>query len=414
MPRSSVPAYRLHKASGQARVILDGRHIYLGPHGSDESRERYARLIAERFTSPLPAAVPSAPCEQATASGGPLTVSELLVAYLRHARVHYSRDGVPTKEFVSMKEASRTLRTLFGSTPASEFGPKRLKALREHLVRVKDLSRKVVNARINRVRRIFRWAASEELVPVAVYQALRTVDGLRAGRTEARETEPVRPAADTDVEAVLSYVAPQVAAMVRLQRLTGMRPNEVVQIRPSDVDRASDVWVFEPRSHKTLWRGHRRRIPIGPRGQAVLLPFLDRLGDRYCFSPAEAEGWRYENRPPYSGRARTTKAYPSELRRREQLKAARRRRAGRAKRDRYDVDSYRRAIEYGVNRARAAGATVSRWSPNQLRHSRATEVRHRHGIEAAQVVLGHATADVTQVYAERDFGKAVRLAREEG
>ena len=50
--RSRVPAYRLHKPSGQARVIIDGQHIHLGRYGSPESREKYARLIAERAVSP--------------------------------------------------------------------------------------------------------------------------------------------------------------------------------------------------------------------------------------------------------------------------------------------------------------------------------------------------------------------------
>ena len=49
MPRRTghVPSYRLHKPSGQARVIINGRHVYLGPYGSEESREKYARLVAE-------------------------------------------------------------------------------------------------------------------------------------------------------------------------------------------------------------------------------------------------------------------------------------------------------------------------------------------------------------------------------
>lgn len=49
------------------------------------------------------------------------------------------------------------------------------------------------------------------------------------------------------------------------------------------------------------------------------------------------------------------------------------------------------------------------WAPNQLRHSAATEIRKRFGIEAAQVTLGHAAADVTQVYAERDLEKAASV-----
>ena len=51
------------------------------------------------------------------------------------------------------------------------------------------------------------------------------------------------------------------------------------------------------------------------------------------------------------------------------------------------------------------------WSPNRLRHSMATEVRRNYGLEAVQVVLGHATANVTQIYAERDLNLAARIMR---
>ena len=49
MPRRTghVPSYRLHKPSGQARVIVNGKHHYLGRYGSPESQEAYARLVAE-------------------------------------------------------------------------------------------------------------------------------------------------------------------------------------------------------------------------------------------------------------------------------------------------------------------------------------------------------------------------------
>jgi site-specific recombinase XerC len=51
------------------------------------------------------------------------------------------------------------------------------------------------------------------------------------------------------------------------------------------------------------------------------------------------------------------------------------------------------------------------WHPNQLRHTVATEVRARFGLVAAQAVLGHAKADVTQVYAERDLTRAAEVMR---
>ena len=76
---------------------------------------------------------------------------------------------------------------------------------------------------------------------------------------------------------------------------------------------------------------------------------------------------------------------------------------------RYTRDSYRRAVQRACDKA-----GVERWSPNQLRHSAATEIRSRYGLEAAQVVLGHAKADVTQVYAERDLQLARNVVREVG
>lgn len=46
----------------------------------------------------------------------------------------------------------------------------------------------------------------------------------------------------------------------------------------------------------------------------------------------------------------------------------------------------------------------------KIPHTYATLVRSRFGLEAAKVVLGQANAKVTEVYAERDFAKAVEVA----
>lgn len=52
MPKltNRVPSYRLHKASGQAIVTLDGRDQYLGVYDTSESKENYDRLIACGFS----------------------------------------------------------------------------------------------------------------------------------------------------------------------------------------------------------------------------------------------------------------------------------------------------------------------------------------------------------------------------
>ena len=202
---------------------------------------------------------------------------------------------------------------------------------------------------------------------------------------------------------------------MKLQRLTGMRPGELVLMRPADIDQTSDIWIYEPFDHKNRWRGHRKQIPLGPEAQRILTPFLDRDSQAFLFSPRESEQWRLENRPPYHGRERKTPLYPSELRRRQQIKNTRRhRRSKQRKGERYDTNSYRRAIDYGLRKARKYGFPIPHWHPHQLRHNRGTEVRRKYGIEAAQVALGHARADVTEVYAEKDLERANQIAREMG
>ncbi len=433
---AKIPSYGLHKPSGQARVYLNGRHVYLGPHGSPGSREKYARLIAEHLAGPSvatssPATVAGATQVPAAASvvahdafvacsdetSGP-SVNALLLAYLDFAEGYYARDGEPTQELTDVKASLKPVRELYGATPAAAFGPKRLKAVREHMVAVRDLSRKVTNARVNRIRRFFKWAASEELVPPSVFEGLRSVDGLRRGRSNARETEPVRPVPDADVEATLQFLSPQVAAMVRVQRLTGMRPSEVVQMRPGDIDRTQEVWVYRPERHKNEWRGQERTVPLGPKAQAILTPFLEkRPADTPCFSPKEAEQWRYAENPPYADRERTTKRYPCEVKRLDAQKAARRkakRKPGRKARGHYDRDTYWRAVAHGIEKAKKAGVAIDAWSPARLRHAKATEVRAAAGLEAAQAALGHKRADVTQIYAEKNLAAAVELAKESG
>jgi hypothetical protein len=61
--------------------------------------------------------------------------------------------------------------------------------------------------------------------------------------------------------------------------------------------------------------------------------------------------------------------------------------------DRYSVSSYRRAITRAC-----VVANAEHWHPHQLRHSTATLVRKRFGIEAAQGVLGHSELETTQIY----------------
>lgn len=411
MPRKpgQIPSYSHHRASGQAVVCISGHDHYLGPYDSPESREVYDRLIAEWLASGRKAIAASGPADNG------LLVSELILKFLDFAETYYVQDGKLSKEVENLKLALRPLKNLYGRTFSKDFGPNALKAVRQHMLESQKLCRREINKRIGRIKRVFRWGVSEELVPPYVFEALRTVEGLKFGRTAARENPPVKPVDDSVVDATLPFLSPQVAAMVQLQRVTGMRPGEVTIMRPQDIDRSSDPWIYRPSAHKTAYLGVEKEVPLGPRAQEILQPFLERPAESFLFSPIEAESWRNENRAIARNPNRKTKVYPCELRARERRKQRSRKRVSkRPKREHFDTDSYRRAISYGVAKAARAGVQLSTWHPHQLRHTRATEIRRRYGVEGAQVVLGHTRADVTQIYAERNFSLAARIAKETG
>jgi integrase len=408
MPRRpGIPSYRLHRKSGQAIVTLPdpwgGRSDHLlGPYGSAESHAEYARLISEWQARGG---------RQRLAGRTDLTVAELMVAFLDHAEQHYRLpDGTPTSELGNFKLAFRPLKALYAHTLAADFGPVALRCVRDEMIRG-DASRKVVNKWINRIRHVWKWGTSLELVPVSVYEALRTVPSLAAGRTAARETEPVKPVPEEHVVAILPHLRPPSRAVIELLKATGMRPGEAVRMRPADLDRTGPVWLYSPEQHKTRWKGLSRVVPIGPRGQAVLTPFLDRDPGTFLFSPREAlRSLFVEQRA-----RRKSKVYPSQRRDWEKRLET----IG----DVYSVNQLDKAIARAVvkenaRRMKLAGAgqfhPVPHWSANQLRHLHATLVRKRYGLEAAQVVLGHAKADVTQVYAARDGQLAAKVAAEIG
>jgi len=102
----------------------------------------------------------------------------------------------------------------------------------------------VINQRIDHIKRLFKWAVSEELVPPSVYEALKNVAGLRRGHPGTRETQRVKPVPQLHVDAALPFLAPQVAAMVQLQPLMGARETEICTIRGRDIDMSGPVWWY--------------------------------------------------------------------------------------------------------------------------------------------------------------------------
>jgi integrase len=397
VPRKRIPSYRLHRASGLAVVTIPalalgqrGRDVFLGKRGSDTSREKYRRILAE-----LDASGSGAGCSDG------LTVVELCVAYGEHVAGYYRKDGKPTSEVGAIISALRFLQRLYSRMAAAQFSPLKLKAVRQSMIEA-GLARTTINHHIARIKQCFAWGVENELLPGSTHHALTSVKGLRKGRGAARETGPILPVPDCDIEAVEAKVPSSVATMIRLQRLTGMRPGEVVQIRTADVDTTGAVWLFRPASHKTEHHGKGRVVCLGPRAIEILRPLLRRNLSEFIFSPLQSEAERLAARaaarttPLSCGNSPGTNRVEPEQRQRQPG-------------ERYTTQSYGAAIRRGCKRA---GVQV--WGPNRLRHTAATEFRREFGIESAQTTLGHSKLDTTGIYAERDLQRAINVAARVG
>ena len=331
-------------------------------------------------------------------TGADLTVNELLLGFWSHVEQHYRYpDGSPTAEVENYRYSLKPLRELYGHTIAANFGPLALKAVRQKMIDT-GLSRALVNQRIGRVRRAFKWAVGEGLVSAGVYHGLQAVAGLQRGRCLACEAPPILPYDPTHVEAVLPLVNRHLRGLIQVQLLTGMRPSETCQIRRCDIDTTASVWTYRPAQHKTAWRGKSRAVAIGPAAQQLLKPFFTETAEDYLFSPARAMAERRAEQRA----ARKSKVPPSQ---RDRAKRKPKKQPGM----RYTHRSYDQAVRLACKKA-----AVPHWHPNQLRHTFATTVRKQFGLEAAQVGLGHSKADVTQIYAEANLELASKVAREIG
>lgn len=388
-----IPSYRLPKPSGLGVVRLDGRDIYLGKHGPPESQAEYRRVIAEWLVSPVQ--TQRTPLQKES-----VTDNSLVLVYLNHAKLYYTKNGRPTGEINNLKDAAKPLVLIHGHCPVREFSPVSLKAVRSEMIKA-DLSRKVINARINRIRRVFRWGVENVLVTPSILHCLQAVSSLKRRRCESRETFPVSPVPEALIEGVLSVAPPQIGAMIQLQLLTGMRPGEVVRMRGCDIDISQSVWVYTPCEHKTEHHGRSRVIHLGPQAQAILGAHLKSDPEALVFSSRDVSVFRSRTKRasrvtplPPSQRDRTTKLSPN-----------------RTPGNCYTTGSYARAILYAFDRAMPhpllrtmkystlnaekqgevdAWRRQYRWSPTQLRHNAAALLHKRSGIEAAWRSLGTA------------------------
>ncbi len=358
-----LPKLSHHKASGRGYVTdpFTRLEVYLGTYGTPECFAAYdawiVALIARR---------------QEVGSGAPpgsrLSVAGLLAKFLDHAEVWYRKHGKATSEVRSFREVARIVNELWGTLPADDFSPSKLKAVRQQMVS-KGLARQHINAQCRRMCRIWKWGVEQEVVRVEVLDTLREVAPLALDRTTAREEEPVEAVPLEDVQRTIQVLDTQTAAMVRLQLHGSLRAEDVVVMRPRDFTLTETSCLYVPWTHKTEHKGRQRRLWLGPVCREVLRGLLA--------SSPRSDAWLFRGKGKHGNHMA--------------------------------VQTYRRRI---------AGACTKHgiplWTPLELRHLALTMVRERFGLDGAQIAGGHAHAKTTEIYTARDEKLARKIAEEMG
>ena len=359
------PLYSCNK--GLARTTVNEKRMYLGKYNSPESIAAFNKIMADWE---------AAHAERSPTVNVELTVSRLAFLFLQHADKEYRRDGIPTGETANFRHALQSMNNLFHGVRVIDFGPKKLKQLQQQLVK-DGLAQQTINGRIRRIQQVFDWGVSEELVSVSVSQAQRTVHGLRIGKTAARASEPKGPVSVAAVNAIKSLVTSPVWAMIQFMLFTGCRPSEAVALKWSEIDTSKSVWMYTPKHHKTSHKGKNRVIVIGPQGQQVLNGIREMSRSDFVFDPQV--GFEEYVRRAFGDKAKARKVGAS-----------------------YTKHGLNTAIRNACDKA-----GIPRWSPGQLRKTRATQARRDGDLETAQQILGHSSKQTTERhYADVDLSRA--------
>ncbi len=351
--------------------------------GAKEAKSKFRNWIGE-FNAKEEVRNPSG--ESAT-----YTVNMLCDEYWKFAQAHYVKHGEGTSFLTQVKSALDRFRAAYGTSKVCDLDAPMIARLRDSMIQsepdengvTRPLMRGTVNDRLHIIKQAVTWAHAEKgKVSAMVAWSINQVRALAENRTAAKESDPVPPVADATVAKTLRQGTKTLDDMIRLQRLSGMRPEEVCIIRSIDIETTGDVWLYRPQHHKTEHHNKKRVIPLGRRAQRIIRRRLKADLTAYLFTPKEAIA-EWQTKVDHRMGTRCGNVYTTR--------------------------SYRQAIHRACVRA-----GIDEWNPNQLRHAWATEVRKTFGLEAAAAGLGHSDLRTAEIYAERDLDRAKEVARKCG
>jgi integrase len=343
-------------------------------------------------------------CRMPENAGVPVPPSYMLADVIAAFMEHAKRDLAAVQYDKFRQAAKWVIESGYGDLPVADFTPKKLKDVRQRMVESKRLCRNHINEHKNRIIRFFSWAVEEEMLDNAnIVTALREVRNLKEGARGTFDHPKTKGVPDDVILRTLPGLPPTVAAMIQIQRLTGMRPNEVFNMRVGDIDqsRGNGLWYYEPGAYKTRQFVGAIQFPLGKPEQILIAPNLvGKKPEAAVFSPRTA----MKERQAEKRANRKTKLTPSQRERDKRKKVI--------IAEFYNRSSYRNAVKYGIQAVNRNGDNVPHWSPYRLRNAAETAIEVKEGLDAAQAQLGHRTANMTKRYSDAQLAIRERLALE--
>ena len=389
-----------------------------GPGYAAEPTASPATLPAAATVTVAPVSPPQTVATPEYATGHTVgDIAHLWLDWIERTQCPNGRDR--TSLYYGARQAIRALED-FWEYPAADFGCPELTAVQEKLVRTPVVSRpkdpakkpktrarfrSTVNDTVGRIRQLFKWAARRRLISREAWAVtepdLKLVAPLQRGKTTAPDGPVERTVDAALVDATLPALPEIVADLLNFQRLTGCRPGEARGLCLGEIDRQAipmyqGRWIWRVPEWKLSWRERHipRVIAIGPKAQAILKKWIGLLEEdatRTIFSP------RFSVRNPTRWCKPVNGDQPSTKR-------------SRSKKIRKTNETYSKcAINTCIRRA-CDKLGQPRWTTNQLRHNRLTQIRNYQSLEESQAVAGHSRVSQTQHYAHQLLEKAIEAA----
>lgn len=375
-PRNTLPKL-CETRDGRAFTKVDGVYYSLGRAGSSDAQKRYAEILARHADGTLKKIASKTSKAEAPSDG--LAVAELLVQYVSRELSRFS-----AAEQRCQLSAMKILRQKFGLRPVTDFGPLKFRVVQDAMVNA-GWSRSFINRQMKRLRSIFKWGVSWELVPQTLMDSLRTVSSLKPGTSDAPESKPRRAIPEADLQAVRALLCERHRDLVDLMLLTGCRPGELLGLTTGMIDRSADIWRADLVCHKTAHKGKARTLFFNKTAQAILRKYLKVDSAARVFP---LRGDTFSN--AIKSACEVAYGMPAHLRK-----------PGR------QLTPQQRAEAKAWRRQHV-------WTPHWLRHTVATRLADEVGTEAAQRLLGHSTTAMTLHYSRTAEKQAIEAAKRLG